>query len=91
MILQFRDSLAAPLWTASCDDADRYLTEQRRAGQAPSTRAGKAGMLAAFYAFVIGRYQGDIHVLTGWVIDQPIDEFNRPASADCPGACPAVG
>lgn len=81
VILQFRDSLAAPLWTASCDDADRYLTEQRRAGQAPSTRAGKAGMLAAFYAFVIARYQGDIHVLTGWVVDQPIDEFNRPASA----------
>ena len=37
-------------------------------------------MLAQFYSFVIARYQGDIHVLTGWVVEQPIDEFNKPAS-----------
>ena len=28
------------------------------------------------------RYQGDIHALTGYVVEQVIDEFNRPAQAD---------
>lgn len=81
VIFEFTAALSGPLWTASCDHADRFLSDQRRAGCAPSTRAGKAAMLAQFYAFVIARYQGDIHELTGWVVDQPIDEFNKPASA----------
>jgi site-specific recombinase XerD len=38
--------------------------------------------LARFFDFVILRYQGDIHRLTGRVLTQPIDEFNRPARAD---------
>lgn len=80
VIFEFRESISGALWSASCDDADRFLSAQRRAGHATSTRAGKAGMLAGFFAFVIARYQGDIHALTGWVVDQPIDEFNRPAS-----------
>jgi len=80
VIFEFCESLSGSLWTASCDHADRFLSDQRRAGHAPSTRATKAGMLAGFYAFVIARYQGDIHALTGWVVEQPIDEFNRPAS-----------
>jgi site-specific recombinase XerD len=35
-------------------------------------------MLAQFFEFVISRYQGDIAALTGHVVDQPIDEFNKP-------------
>ena len=77
VIIEFARSLSGPLWSATCDDADRFLAEQRRAGRAVSTRAGKAGTLALFYEFVISRYQGDIHALTGVVVDQPIDEFNR--------------
>ena len=42
-----------------------------------STRAGKAGTLALFFEFVISRYQGQIHRVTGVVAAQPIDEFNR--------------
>jgi len=45
----------------SCEDADRFLAEQRRRGHAVSTRAGKAGSLALFYEFLISRYQGQIH------------------------------
>lgn len=77
VVFEFRRSLPGPLWTAAPDDADRFLAGLRHAGQAVSTRAGKAGMLAQFYDFVIARYQGDIHALTGVVIGQPIDEFNR--------------
>lgn len=78
VIFQFAGALSGPLWSASCDDADRFLADQRRAGRAASTRATKAVMLAQFYAFVIARYQGDIHALTGCVVEQPIDEFNKP-------------
>jgi site-specific recombinase XerD len=78
-IIEFARSLPGPLWAASCDDGDRFLAGLRRAGRASSTRAGKAGALALFYDFVITRYQGDLHVLTGCVVEQPIDEYNRPA------------
>src|SRR5680860_491978 len=61
VVIEFVRSLPGPLWTASCDDADRWLAELRRAGRSVSTRAGKAGMVAQFYDFVIARYQGDIH------------------------------
>ncbi len=80
-IIEFARSLPGPLWSASCDDADRYLAELRRAGRSMSTRAGKAGMLAQFYAFVIARYQDDILGLTGVMVEQPIDEFNRQSGA----------
>ncbi len=79
MVFEFTAALSGPLWTATCGDADRFLSDQRRAGRAASTRSTKALALASFYAFVIARYQGDIHALTGWVVEQPIDEFNKPA------------
>ena len=81
VIVEFTRSLSGPVWSASCDDADRFLAEQRRAGRSVSTRAGKAGMLAGFFEFMVSRYQGDIHALTGFVVEQPIDEFNRQSGA----------
>ena len=79
VLFEFSRFLARPLWTAVAGDADRYLTHLRRERkQAHSTLAGKAGTLAMFYDFLISRYQGDIHALTGYVVVQPIDEFNRP-------------
>lgn len=79
-IFEFAAALPGPLWSASCDDADRFLAEQRRAGRSASTRSTKAVTLAQFYDFVISRYQGDVHALTGCVVVQPIDEFNKPPS-----------
>ncbi|WP_454229544.1 hypothetical protein [Propioniciclava flava] len=73
--------MTGPLWEASFADADRFLVEQRRMGHAVSTRAGKAGALALFYEFVVARYQGQIHRMTGVVVEQPIDEFNRQCGA----------
>src|SRR3954447_9083366 len=63
VIVEFARFLTGALWSATCEDADRFLAEQRRTGRSVSTRAGKAGTLAQFYEFVIGRYQGDIHAL----------------------------
>ena len=67
------------IWTATVNDADRFLVDLRRRGQAKSTVAGKAGALARFYDFLISRYQGDIHRLTGHVVEALIDEYNRPS------------
>jgi site-specific recombinase XerD len=83
VLFDFVRFLGRPVWTAEPADADRYLAELRRArGLARSTVQGKAWTLAQFFEFLILRYQGDIHALTGVLISQPIDEFNRPAKAD---------
>ena len=81
VIIEFARFMGRPVWSATCEDADRFLADQRRAGRAVSTRAGKAGTLALFFEFVISRYQGDLHALTGVVVEQPIDEFNRQSGA----------
>ena len=74
-------NVGEPVWTATEDDADRYLTVLRRdRGLARPTVESRASAVARFFEFMIARYQGDIHTLTGVVVGQPIDEFNRPAS-----------
>ena len=80
-VIEFARSVTGPLWTATCQDADRFLAEQRRLGRSVSTRAGKAGTLALFYEFMISRYQGRIHRAAGVLVEQPIDEFNRQSGA----------
>jgi site-specific recombinase XerD len=78
---EFIRSLGRPLWTATAEDADRFLAALRRDGQAKSTVQNKALAISRVFEFVIARYQGDIHALTGCVVEQPIDEFNRPGYA----------
>ncbi len=81
VVFEFRRHLDAPLWQAKPSDADTFLAGLRRAGLAVTTRAGKAGAIALFYDFAITRYQGDINALTEWVIEQPVDEYNRQSGA----------
>lgn len=80
-VIEFARLLGQPIWVAGGADVDRYLTWLRRdRGLTRSTVEGKAGSVARFFEFMIARYQGDIHALTGMVVAQPVDEFNRPAS-----------
>lgn len=82
-VFEFVRFLARRVWTARPEDVDRYLVHLRKDRlQAAKTVQGKAWALAQFFEFLIVRYQGDIHVLTGYVLVQPVDEFNRPAKAD---------
>ena len=82
-VFEFLRFLGRPVWTSGPEDADRFLAYLRRErGQAKTTVQGKAWTLAQFFDFLVVRYQGDIHALTGHVLIQPIDEFNRPAKAD---------
>ena len=81
-VLEFIRQLGKPVWSAIEADGDRFLTWLRRErGQARATIEGKSAAVARFFDFMINRYQGDLHVLTGVVVVQPIDEFNRPASS----------
>lgn len=82
MIFEFLRFCGRPVWEVTAADADRFLVHQRKGlGRARSTVGGKARTLAQFYDFLVFRYQGDIHALTGHVLVQPIDEYNRPP--DC--------
>lgn len=79
--------LGRHVWTAEPRDVDRFLGHQRKElGLAKSTVYAKSGVLGRFFEFLISRYQGEIHALTGHVVVQPVDEFNRPAKADYGGA-----
>ena len=83
VIFEFARFLGRPVWAAQPQDADVFLARQRTAlGRARLTVQHKAWALARFYDFLVLRYQGDIHRLTGHVVIQVIDEFNRPAKAD---------
>ncbi|MEV4750564.1 hypothetical protein ACFQVD_00165 [Streptosporangium amethystogenes subsp. fukuiense] len=70
-IFEFVRFLSGPVWTAGPEDADRFLTAQRKLGRAKSTVQHKAWTIAQFFDFLIIRYQGDVHALTGHVLCQP--------------------
>lgn len=86
VLFEFIGFVGRPVWEAGPEDGDAFLAGQRKRGLAKSTLARKAQILTAFFGFLIARYQGDIHALTGQVLVQPIDEFNRPAGIDASGS-----
>ncbi len=47
-------------------------------GGAKGTRLARAQALTTFFAFLQLRHQVEIHALTGWVVECPIDEMNKP-------------
>lgn len=80
-VIEFARFLGQPVWVADAADVDRYLAWLRRdRGLLRKTVEGKASSVARFFEFMVARYQGDIHALTGVAVTQPVDEFNRPAS-----------
>ena len=84
VVFEFAHLLGRPLWTAGPEDADRFLRHQRTNRRlARTTVYGKAMALGRFYDFLLARYQGEIHALTGHVVEQPIDEYNRPRHPYC--------
>ena len=92
VLFDFIRHLGRPIWTAESADADRYLAHLRvDQRQAQSTLFSKALFLRQFFDFLELRYQGDVHALTGYLVSQPIDEFNRPSKPyhDVPRVPPA--
>jgi site-specific recombinase XerD len=79
VIFEFLRFLDRPIWTTQPADVDRFLAYQRKQlHRARLTVQHKAWALAKLFDFLITRYQGDIHAVTGYVLVQPVDEFNRP-------------
>ncbi|MEU1601477.1 tyrosine-type recombinase/integrase [Streptomyces sp. NPDC005708] len=82
-LFEFIRYIGCPVWTIEAADADRFLAHLRKnRGQARATVYDKARCIARFFDFLLARYQGEIYARTGYVLTQPIDEFNRPAHAD---------
>jgi hypothetical protein len=81
-LFEFARFVGRPVWTAKPADADRFLASQRKSGRAYLRVQKKAWGIAEFFNFLIIRHQGDINALTGYVVEQVIDELNRPAQAD---------
>jgi hypothetical protein len=44
----------------------------------PSTRAGRAAALTVYFQLVELRDKVDLHIMTGRVVECPLDEINRP-------------
>ncbi|MGN2638779.1 tyrosine-type recombinase/integrase [Nocardia takedensis] len=82
VLVDFARGYGRPIWTAGPEAVDAFLVEQRRRGRARTTVYRKAITLAQFFDFLVARYQVDISRLTGVVVIQPVDEFNRPPKVD---------
>jgi site-specific recombinase XerD len=82
-LFEFARFVGRPVWTAAADDADRYLAHLRKnRGLAHGTLDARGRQVGRFFEYLLARHQGDIHELTGHVLVQPIDEFNRPGKSD---------
>ncbi|MDQ0578309.1 tyrosine-type recombinase/integrase [Streptomyces rishiriensis] len=67
------------LWAVQAADVDGWLVYLRRErGLARSTVFDQVCRVARFYDFLLGRYQRAVYERTGYVLVQPVDEFNRP-------------
>jgi site-specific recombinase XerD len=74
---QTRTWFGRPLWEMEPADADAYFGQVPRAS-AKGTRLARAQALTTFFAFPRLRHQVEIHAMTGWVVQCPIEEMNKP-------------
>ncbi|MFJ7199471.1 MULTISPECIES: hypothetical protein [unclassified Streptomyces] len=58
-------------------DLDRYFGRHRR-DSASGTKVRQAAAFAVFFEFLELRHKADIHAATGFVVESPLDEMNRP-------------
>jgi site-specific recombinase XerD len=76
-VLELREWFARPLWEMSAKDADGYFGRHLREAM-PGTRVRKAAAFAVYFEFLELRHKPDIHAATGFVVESPLDEVNRP-------------
>jgi site-specific recombinase XerD len=74
---QIRTWLQRPLWTMQPEDADRFFGEALRSA-APNTKSAKASALALFFRYLELRHKVEIYHRTGYAVECPLDELNRP-------------
>lgn len=76
-VCQLREWFGRPLWELRAADVDRYFGAHLREA-APATRHHKANAVAIYFEFLEVRYKPAIHAATGFVVECPLDEINRP-------------
>ena len=76
-VVQLREWFGRPLWELAPADADRYFGRHLR-DAAPATKLHKATSAAVYYEFLEVRHKPAIHAATGFVVECPLDEINRP-------------
>ena len=72
-----REWFGRPLWELAARDLDRFFGHDQR-GMAAGTRVRKAAAFAVWFEFLELRHQPAIHAATGFVVQSPLDEVNRP-------------
>lgn len=67
-----------PVWGVGPVDVDGWLAAARARGTGTQTRGQMAQAVHRFYDFVQIRHAQDVEAVTGRMVVQPVDEFNRP-------------
>lgn len=76
-VVELREWFGRPLWEMTAKDADGYFGRHLREAM-PNTRVRKAAGIAVYFEFLELRHKPDIHAATGFVVESPLDEVNRP-------------
>ena len=76
-VVGLREWFGRPLWEMTARDLDRFFGADQRA-LAPGTKVRKAAAFAVFFEFLELRHRPAIHAATGFVVESPLDEVNRP-------------
>jgi hypothetical protein len=77
IIVELREWFGHPLWQMQPQDLDRFFGRHQRE-LAAGTKARKAAAIGVFFEFLQLRHKPAIHAATGWVVESPLDEVNRP-------------
>jgi len=76
-VVGLREWFGRPLWEMGARDLDRFFGADRKE-LAAGTKVRKAASFAVFFEFLELRHRPDIHAATGFVVESPLDEVNRP-------------
>jgi integrase/recombinase XerD len=76
-VVELREWFGRPLWEITPRQVDDYFGRHLRAAM-PGTKVRKAAAFAVYFEFLELRHKPDIHAATGFVVESPLDEVNRP-------------
>ena len=77
IVVELREWFLRPLWQMQPQDLDRFFGRHQRE-LAAGTKTRKAAAIGVFFEFLELRHKPEIHAATGWVVESPLDEVNRP-------------
>jgi integrase len=72
-----REWFGRPLWEMIPKDLDKFFGRDQK-DRASGTKVRKAAAFAVYFEFLELRHQPAIHAATGYAVESPIDEVNRP-------------